>query len=246
MRAENETEVIAARCDKNGDLRADGTYLKIKAARSYSKVIADGVQKNFCEIRYRWKTEHEEYSEWVTILAGDAELDEVTTGALSLDDDPDGDLNVDTTYIVQVGVVDDIGGHNHTTIIIPTDKVYCHRDGARGSFAFGGYVVDDKTFSIANGFAFKASGGIAAVDRYNYYDFDDMVHITGYYVGDAAPGSVDCNNYPVDKVGVLEVIAQESLGVAWQTYKTCDGEVYMRSYSSSRWTPWGKLTITLL
>ena len=41
-----EREVVAARCDSSGNFSDNGTYLKIKAKRSYSKVISSGVQKN--------------------------------------------------------------------------------------------------------------------------------------------------------------------------------------------------------
>ena len=142
----------AVRCDADGNLADNGTYLKIQAKRSYSPVKSDGVQKNFCKIRYRYKlASATAYSSWVTILAKDnLTSDQVETGALL-----GGVLSVASSYHVQVQAIDDIGESASTTITVPTDKVYWHRDGARNSFTFGGYVEEDNTFSIAGGVEFK-------------------------------------------------------------------------------------------
>ncbi len=74
----------AKRCDENGNLTTSGEYLKITAKRSYQPVLSGGVQKNFCSIRYRYKTEEASYySDWETILDGhDLSSDEIVTGSL--------------------------------------------------------------------------------------------------------------------------------------------------------------------
>lgn len=149
------TVSVCGRCDADGNLSDSGTYLKIKATRSYSTVTSDGSQKNFCKIRYRYKAASaDSYSSWATILASNnLSSDQVETGALL-----SGNLAVDTTYSVQVQAIDDIGEHAYTTISVPTDKVYWHRDGARRAFTFGGYVEEDNTFAIAEDIAFKVKG----------------------------------------------------------------------------------------
>ena len=238
--------VTAERCDSEGKPDDSGTYLRISAKRVYSKVESDGVQKNFCDIRYRYKSEKGAYGPWVTILAGeDTSTDEIATGAML-----EGALAVDTTYIVQVGVVDDIGNETYTTATIPTDKVYWHRDGARRSFTFGGYVEEDNTFAIAADIVFKAKGGIAPIALYDTYNFDELIYKTGYYPSSTAPSAAGCTNYPVNKTGVLEVISRMVQnkttgawwGFAWQTYRTYDGEIYTRSYySDTGWKAWAKI-----
>lgn len=140
-----EDEIIAARCDSSGNLTDSGTYLKIKAKRSYSKVVASGEQKNFCSIRYRYKVEGGSYSSWTTILATTATSDEITTGALL-----GGALDTTKSYVVQVGVVDTIGESNNTTISIPTDKIYMHRAGSLNSLGIGQYVEEKNCIDIAN------------------------------------------------------------------------------------------------
>lgn len=115
-----ESAVVCARCYADGSLAEDGTFLRIKARRSYSKMTSDGVQKNFCNIRYRYRPESTNtYSSWVTILAGsDTDADTVDSGAIS-----DIVLSTETTYFVQVGVVDDIGETDAVQFTVPTDFV---------------------------------------------------------------------------------------------------------------------------
>ena len=137
----------AKRCDENGNPSSTGTYLKISATRSYQPVISNGVQKNFCEIRYRYKAESDsDYSGWITLLnATDLSSDDVATGPLL-----DGGLITTTSYRVEVQAIDDIGNVSPpTTILIPTDKVYWHRDGARNALGLGKYNEQDNALDSA-------------------------------------------------------------------------------------------------
>ena len=181
-----ESEVVAARCDRDGNLSDSGTYLKIKAKRSYSPVKSGSVQKNFCKIRYRYKIEGGSWSAWTTILEGsNLASDEIKTGALL-----GGALSAKSSYLVQVQAIDDIGGSNSTTISVPTDKVYSHRDGRRRSFTFGGYVEDDNTFAIAEDITFKSKGPIQAMGGGN---IDTL--ILGKMLTATADAPISLNNY---------------------------------------------------
>lgn len=153
--ASGESEIVCARCDSSGTLSESGTYLKIKAKRSYSKVVS-GTQKNFCSIRYRYKPEGGSYSSWTTILADSATSDEVTTGALL-----SGNLQQTSTYVVQVGVVDTLGETDYTSITIPTDKVYMHRAGSLNSLGIGKYVTEENTVDIAEDITTKFRGKVS-------------------------------------------------------------------------------------
>ena len=128
--------VVAKRCDKNGNLSDSGTCLKITATRSYQPVKSNGVQKNFCKIRYRYKAEGAaSYSSWTTILSGDAlSSDKVTTGALLIDK-----LDITKSYRVEVQAIDDIGNTSTSAIIVPTDNIYWHRDGKNNALGLGKY-----------------------------------------------------------------------------------------------------------
>lgn len=115
-----ETAVICARCYEDGTLAEDGTYLRIRAKRSYSKLSVAGVQKNFCAIRYRYRPESTKtYSDWITLLASDeTDADTVDSGAIA-----DVVSSVETAYFVQIGVVDNIGNTDAIQIPVPTDFV---------------------------------------------------------------------------------------------------------------------------
>ena len=137
-------DVVAARCDKNGNLADNGTYLKIIAKRSYSPVKSGGVQKNFCKIRYRYKVASaSSYSSWATILAKDnLTNDQVETGALL-----SGALAVTTSYLVQVQAIDDIGEKADTVINVPTDIVHNHR--TKDGWGFGKYCEGENLLDVA-------------------------------------------------------------------------------------------------
>lgn len=152
--ASGESEIICARCDSSGNLKESGTYLKIKAKRSYSKVVS-GTQKNFCSIRYRYKPEGGSYSSWVTILADDSASDEVSTGALL-----GGNLLPTSSYVAQVGVIDTLGESDYTTVSIPTDTVYMHKAGSINSLGIGKYVEDENMIDIAEDITTKFRGGV--------------------------------------------------------------------------------------
>ena len=148
-------DAVASRCDENGNPDDSGTYLKIKAKRSYSPVKVDGEQKNFCKIRYRYKLESaDDYSSWVTILASDSlGSDIVETGALL-----GGVLSLDNTYLVQIGAVDDVGSSTNTTVPISTERVYMHRDKVRRALAFGMLIQEDNCVDFAEDIKVRIRG----------------------------------------------------------------------------------------
>lgn len=139
-----QIQATAVRCDADGGLSDEGTYLLIQATRSYSKVESGGSQKNFCQIRYRYKAESaSSYGDWATILRPDSlDSDMVDTGALL-----DGALTVDATWLVQVQAVDDIGESATTTITIPTAKVYMHR--TKNAMGLGKYAEGENLLDVA-------------------------------------------------------------------------------------------------
>lgn len=147
--------VSAARCDFYGNLTESGTYLRISASRDYSPVLADNVQKNFCSISFLVYDENgTEVQSATTILdRDDLSSNSVTTGALL-----GGMLAADKTYTVYVRACDDISIPTTATVVIPTEKVYMHRAGARRSLGIGEYVEEDNTVAIASDLTLKVKG----------------------------------------------------------------------------------------
>ena len=115
--ASGESSIVCARCYADGTIAEDGEYLRIIAKRSYSTVTAVGAQNNFCDIRYRYRPESTKtYSDWITLLSGeDTDADTVDSGAIA-----DVVSSTTTAYIVQVGVIDDVGGANAYQVSVPT------------------------------------------------------------------------------------------------------------------------------
>lgn len=140
-----ERDIICARCDASGNLTDSGTYLKIKAQRSYSKVVSGGVQKNFCLVRYRYKTANaSSYSSYTTILA------KTTTNTDAIDVVLGNIVSSTTTsYMVELSAVDDIESGTPLTFVIPTEEVFLHKAGSIGSLGIGEYVEEADTISIA-------------------------------------------------------------------------------------------------
>lgn len=137
--------VSAERCAANGTPSASGTSLRIKAKRVYSPCVASNSQKNFCDIRYRYRAANESYwSDWAVVLAGsNTASDEITTGGLL-----NGALLVSNSYVVEVQVIDTIGYTASVTIVVPTDKVYWHRDGANNALGLGKYAEVPDTLDM--------------------------------------------------------------------------------------------------
>lgn len=150
-----DSKIVCERCDSSGNLSDQGTYLKIKAKRQYSKVVASGSQKNFCSIRYRYKEEGGAFTSWTTILDTGAASDEVTTGALL-----EGALDIAKTYVVQVGVVDTFGETDYTQIPVSSEKVYMHKAGSINSLGIGKMVDEENTVDIHEDITTKFRGPV--------------------------------------------------------------------------------------
>lgn len=238
-----ESSIVCQRCDPNGNLSPSGTCLRIKAGRQYSKVMADGVQKNFCSMRFQYKTEGaESFGSWTTILARDNNADSVDAILTGIN------LSPSSTYIVQLEVGDDIGESYSTLITIPTADVTLHLRAGGKAIGVGKYAEQDNIVDIDDEWELNVRGTlranhIDAIDLYDDKDFNDLSTKTGYYNSPSAPESVGCSNYPINLSGVLEVIS--GYGFAFQTYRTYNGIIYTRSYFVTiGWTDWKKVTIS--
>ena len=229
-----ESAIVAARCDSSGNLSDSGKYLKIKARRSYNKVMSGGVQNNSCSIRYRYKAEGGSYSSWTTILATTASSDSVTTGALL------GNLDVKTSYLVQVQAIDTMGKTGTATISIPTERIYCHKAGSINSLGFGEYVEEENTISIAGDIGVRAKGGFVPLEIPEYTDFNTLTKPNYYYARYTyVPQYVNCP-ISVQTTFSLEVIAMGKDGQLLQRITRCAAEAttYERQYYSSEWHEW--------
>ena len=183
----SEANVACGRCDANGNWSDSGTYLKIKARRSYSLCMVNGVQKNFCGLRYRYKkVSDSNYGDWITLLSIDnTATEEVITNSLL-----NGALSTTESYNVQVDAVDSIPNHTPITFTIPTEKIYLHKAGSIRSLGIGTYVDSENTILIADDIAVKTGNlingvftGSKVVSGVNVFDiqskFSDFANASG-------------------------------------------------------------------
>lgn len=146
VRASDESSIICDRCDISGNLKEDGTSLKIKVGRSYSKVVSGDTQKNFCTIRYRCKLSGGASftdDDWKTLLLGtDLTTDYVDTVIKNLVP------QVNRSYIVEISAID---GIDETSLVcyVATDEVVFHLGEDVDGVAFGKYAEKDKVLEIA-------------------------------------------------------------------------------------------------
>lgn len=153
-----ESNIIAARCDSSANLTDSGAYLKIKAKVVYSKVISNGVQNNYGNIKFRYRKEGGTYSAWQTILNCKTDnSDEVITPPLL-----NGALDITSNYQVQIIASDDFCDSDPITISVPSDAVYMDRPAGGKSMGLGGYSSGDGNLDIY--WKTKARGGISLFD----------------------------------------------------------------------------------
>jgi hypothetical protein len=153
-----ETSIIAARCDSSASFSDSGTYLKIKAKAVFSKVISNGVQNNYGNIKFRYRKEGGAYSDWQTILNGKTDnSDEVITPPLL-----NGALDIQSNYQVQIIVSDDFYDSAPVTIAIPSDAVYMDRPAGGKSMGLGGYSTGDGKLDVY--WKTMARGGLSLFD----------------------------------------------------------------------------------
>ena len=153
-----ESSIIAARCDSSANFTDSGTYLKIKAKVVYSKVISNGVQNNYGNIKFRYRKEGGAYSSWQTILNCKTDnSDEVITPPLL-----NGALDIKSNYQVQIIASDDFHDSVPITIAIPSDFVYMDRPAGGKSMGIGGYSSGDGNLDIH--WKTKARGGLSLFD----------------------------------------------------------------------------------
>ena len=128
--------VSAVRCDADGNDDESGNYLKITAKMTHAPVISNEEALNIGRISYRYKVEGSYlYSDWIPILEGDG------SGSGEIVSEPllEGNFLITKTYRVEVRASDDIGTPASTSIVVPTDAVYWHRDGRRNALGLGKY-----------------------------------------------------------------------------------------------------------
>ena len=137
--------VSAVRCDSGGNEKENGTYIKINAVVGFAAIDA----KNTCKVEYRYSQDGGSYSSWTKIA-------ESSNGTVTVNTIREGSLSAQTSYVVQVRATDEIGKAAETQIVVPTEKVYWHRDGKNNALGLGKY--NEKTNALDTAWDFYMNG----------------------------------------------------------------------------------------
>lgn len=158
------SNVICERALSSGALDPSGTYLAIKAGKSYSSVVLDGVEKNDCKLQYRWKISSAgTYSSWITLLAeGSAQTEiQLLVGNIV--------SSLSTSYDVEIKAEDSLGGVHTLTFAIMTEAVsFVLYDGVDGA-GFGKYPEQPHVVDIAAHMTLRVRGKLV-VDSADWID----------------------------------------------------------------------------
>lgn len=136
--------VICERAMETGELNPNGTYLAIKAGKSYSSVIVNGEEMNHCILRYRWKISVvSDYGEWITLLSGGSAEMEVSMLISNIVS------SIKTSYDVEICAVDGLGGEHKLSFQIMTGSIsFVLYDGLDGA-GFGKYPEAPNVVDVA-------------------------------------------------------------------------------------------------
>ncbi len=147
-----DKKIVCARCLSNGTLSRSGTYLKIRAGRSFSKVSTGGVQKNFCMLGYRYVVSGGTLPSTYTSLIAKTDTADVIDIVV-----PNVTLALTSSYTVQLYVVDDTGESSTLTFAIPTETVTLHLKKNGKGVGIGKYAEEDELFDVGWNTTFRKS-----------------------------------------------------------------------------------------
>lgn len=138
-----EKDIVCARCDGNGNFAEDGTRLRIKAMRSYSKVMSNGNQNNYCRMDYRWKSGGGDFSDWQPLISKTDTSDQIDVLLEGICTD------VTASYFVQLRALDDVSGVEIATFTVSSAKVDFNFKEGGGGAAFGKYAETPNAVEVA-------------------------------------------------------------------------------------------------
>ena len=152
------SHVICERAKSTWELSPQGTYLGIRAGKSFSSVTVGGAEKNSCTLRYRWKISGSgSYSGWITLLAAGSKETSVSLLISNVVS------SLQTSYLVELEAADALGGKHTLTFQIMTEAVsFVLYDGPDGA-GFGKYPEAPHVVDIASHMTLLVRGSLVVV-----------------------------------------------------------------------------------
>lgn len=147
--------VICERAKDTGELSPEGTYLAVKAGRTFSSVVLEGTERNACRLQYRWKPNGTDiWSDWIILLEEDSTETEVSLLVGNVVS------SLQRSYLVEMEAVDTLGGSHRLTFQIMTEAVsFVLYDGPDGA-GFGKYPEEAHVVDIASHMTLRVRGSL--------------------------------------------------------------------------------------
>lgn len=137
-------DVICERAKDTGELSPEGTYLAVRAGMAFSSVTAEGVERNACQLRFRWKTGTGSFSGWTALIPEGSSETEVSLLLGNIVS------SLQKSYLVELEALDTLGGRHSLTFQIMTEAVsFVLYDGPDGA-GFGKYPEQPHVVDIAS------------------------------------------------------------------------------------------------
>ena len=206
-----QSGIVCKRCTSNGTPFLSGEYLLIKAQRSYSKVIS-GTQKNFCRLKYRYKTSFaESFTEWKTLLPNGG----TDTFSGKVDDVL---FSIRNSYVVELQAEDDI--EENPTVLsfkISTAFVTLHLGKGGKRVAIGKIAEEDNLFDVGLDTRFEGNVrgrvlGLGKLPTIQSGDNLDALVEPGTYAIKTTTSAQGILNLPVPYAGVVRVWSANGTG----------------------------------
>lgn len=145
--------VICERANQSGELTPDGTFLAIRAGRSFTHLTSGGTEYNSCILRYRMKPgTAAEYGPWTEMIGAAVGNDFVSALIANVVSD------TSTSYDIQLNVRDALGEEHTMSFGVMTKvisfKLYDGPDGA----AFGKEAEEPHMVDIASHMTLRVRG----------------------------------------------------------------------------------------
>ena len=155
-----QSDIVCERAKATGELNAGGTYLAIKAGKSFSSIIVNGTEQNACTLRYRYKVSGADaYNDWVTLISGTDTTTEVSVLASGVVE------STTTSYDVELEAVDTLNGTHTLHFQIMTGHIsFVLYDGEDGA-GFGKYPEAPHVVDIASHMTLLVRGKLIVVDN---------------------------------------------------------------------------------
>lgn len=139
--------IMCYRSDGDGNRISNSTSVWVKAKRSYSKVIYNGDQKNYCALQYRYKLSTDSWNDstdlWNDLIAssstGTDEYNALISGV---------EFDLKHAYTVQIRAIDTVGEKDIKEFDIPTQDVALHLGEGGKNVSIGTYCDYSKPYSF--------------------------------------------------------------------------------------------------